>query len=318
MKKMLSIILIITMLMGMSVNVFAVQSDDNIAEIDRIYNSGGMKYFDHIPESLLVEYSKTIDLADMYLEKFYGEGTMLSTDKDFVLDDYCNGILLGLILDLEDESMKNELIDFTVAAAKLYILPQDQKRTAPESPTLESTNKYYQEKELRLNASGYDVNSAVDYAYKWTEEGKTLSNPDYHRYTTDCTNFISQVLHEGGGISQVQGDREADSSWFYDWGLFSRPSYTWSAAHNLYQHLKNHSSNASRVTSTADLNVGDLISFDIHQDGTFHINHTAIITKKTGNSWSDIYLSYHSSDREDYPASNLINAGYVPYGWSID
>ncbi|HHX61651.1 MAG TPA: hypothetical protein GX707_13230 [Epulopiscium sp.] len=62
-----------------------------------------------------------------------------------------------------------------------------------------------------------------------------------------------------------------------------------------------------------------IISFDTNSnDNTFHIGHTVVITKKEGNSWDKIYLTYHSTDREDYPASNLINAGYLPYGWTIN
>ena len=69
-----------------------------------------------------------------------------------------------------------------------------------------------------------------------------------------------------------------------------------------------------------DLKVGDIISFDTDpDDDTFHIGHTAVVTRKDGNSWSDIYLTYHSTDREDIAASVLINDnGYLAYAWSIE
>ena len=169
----------------------------------------------------------------------------------------------------------------------------------------------------QLNAWRYDAEAAVAYAHEWTEEGQKLSNPSYHREDADCTNFASQVLY-AGGIPQVRGPRKEDSSWYYEYTSLSRPSYTWGGANNLYFHLKNHSSYVSRVTETADIEVGDIISFDTDpDDGVFHIDHTAVVTKVNGTRWSDILLTYHSTDREDYPASNLINKGYEPYAWSI-
>lgn len=78
--------------------------------------------------------------------------------------------------------------------------------------------------------------------------------------------------------------------------------------------MRGYSPNIKRVISTADLKVGDIISFDTNpNDDTFHIRHTVVITNKQGNFWNGIYLTYHSIDRKDYPASNLINAGYIPY-----
>lgn len=72
------------------------------------------------------------------------------------------------------------------------------------------------------------------------------------------------------------------------------------------------------MTETADLKVGDIISFDTDSsDNKFHIDYTAIVTAVNGYRWSDILLTYHSTDRVDYPASNLIDAGYAEYAWSI-
>ena len=36
------------------------------------------------------------------------------------------------------------------------------------------------------------------------------------------------------------------------------------------------------------------------------------------NDPSEIYLTYHSNDREDEPLQNLIDEGYAPYAWGID
>lgn len=287
--------------------------DDTLQDILAFYEAENMYYIDEMPACLLQEYSDTIEMADIYLVEFYGKEIMISTSDDFVLDQYCTNIKLGLLLDLSDQAVKTDIMEFTTAAAKIYI-KQNNINRGTEQITEDSSAPYIQP---RLSASNYNATAAVAYAHLWTEEGDELQNPDYHRYDSDCTNFVSQVLY-AGGIPQVSGNRTSSAAWFYDWGLIARPSYTWSGAHNLYEHLRDYSSNVVRITSTVDLKVGDIISFDTEpDDGTFHIGHTAVVTAKTGNSWDQIFLTYHSRDREDYAASNLINLGYLAYAWSV-
>ena len=283
------------------------------------YEAENMNYIDTMPALLQLQYKNEIELADYYLEKLYGDEAMLSTSDDFVLDQYCRGIKLGVFLDVDDAEIVEKIRNFTNAAALLYVRTNDIELTAGrrEEVTRESATGSGSLVRPQLNAWRYDAEAAVAYAHEWTEEGQKLSNPSYHREDADCTNFASQVLY-AGGIPQVRGPRKEDSSWYYEYTSLSRPSYTWGGANNLYFHLKNHSSYVSRVTETADIEVGDIISFDTDpDDGVFHIDHTAVVTKVNGTRWSDILLTYHSTDREDYPASNLINKGYEPYAWSI-
>lgn len=322
MKKLVTFILLIMIIVSMGLNASATPINDVDIDILDFYESENMHYFDYIPAELIKKHKETIELADLYLSKLYGENAMLSTDDNFTLDLYCKGISLGLYLDLEDKDIKADLRSFTNDAAQFYIDHHAISLLSEDvHPTIESTEPYVSDNGSvtpMLDAGKYKVSGAVAYAHKWTEEGKKLTNPNYNRYDSDCTNFISQVLAENG-VAQVQGPRKDDSSWYYEWGLIARPSYTWAGAHNFYMHLRDYSSNIKRVTSTADLKVGNIISFDTNSnDDTFHIGHTVVITKKEGNSWDKIYLTYHSTDRVDYPASNLINAGYLPYGWAIN
>ncbi|HHX61650.1 MAG TPA: hypothetical protein GX707_13225 [Epulopiscium sp.] len=182
------------------------------------YESENMHYFDYIPEDLIKKHQETIKLADLYLNKLYGDNAMLSTDDNFTLDLYCKGILLGLYLDVEDQDIKADLRSFTNDAAQFYINLQAISLSSEDvHPTMESTEPHVSDNASitpMLDAGKYKVSNAVAYARKWTEEGKKLSNPNYNRYDSDCTNFISQVLAENG-VSQVQGSRKDDSSWYY-------------------------------------------------------------------------------------------------------
>ena len=292
----------------------------NVSEdVLAFYDAEHMNYIDKMPMNLQLQYEEEIALADRYLESLYGNDAMLSTSDNFVLDQYCMGIKLGLFLDVDDPDIIEEIRKFTNAAAEIYIKDSEIERTTGLNyeATKESTASTSSHVKPHINASGYNADAAVEYAHKWTEEGKKLCNPDFHRESADCTNFASQVLF-AGGIPQISGKRNETSAWFYKYSLLSRPSYTWGGAHNLYEHLLSYSSSVERVTETADLKVGDIISFDTDSsDNKFHIDHTAIVTAVNGYRWSDILLTYHSTDRVDYPASNLIDAGYAAYAWSI-
>ncbi len=319
-RKILSLVLALATLAGMFITANATSGNssemDGLQEVLAFYEAENLNYIDEMPESLMQEYGDAIALADQYLQELYGDQVMLSDSDDFLLDKYCDKILLGLFLDLDDDNVINEIKKFTDAAAKIYIIPPKEDRS-DERPAVESNESFVTVQPL-LDGKNYDATAAVEYAHEWTEAGKELCNPDFHRENADCTNFVSQVLY-AGGISQVSGSRTSSEAWFYEYGIIARPSYTWSGAQNLYDHLKNHSNNVERVYSTADIEVGDIISFDtVPDDNVFHIGHSAVVTKKTGNAWANIYLTYHSTDREDYPASNLVTkAGYLAYPWSI-
>lgn len=318
MKKLSALLLVGTFVLSMNVSAMAASVSNVDEDIVAFYNAEGMNYITEMPSQLQEKYANTIALADRLLVDYYGNDVMLSTDRDFVLDRYCENIKLGLVLDLTDKAIVDDLKSFTDAAAEMYVKQQSSRRS--EAITEESDTPIDSSAKInpRLSAGNYNATAAVNYARTWTEENKKLCHPDFKRYDADCTNFVSQVLY-AGGIPQISGGRKDAASWFYEWGLVARPSYTWGGAQNLYDHLKNHSTNVSRITTTADIEVGDIISFDTDpNDNTFHIGHSVVVTEKNGNTWDKILVTYHSTDREDYPASKLVkDAGYIPYAWSI-
>lgn len=105
------------------------------ADVLEYYAAQHMRYIDEMPESLQREYADVIALADDYLLMLYGDDTMVSTSEDFVLDLYCIGIKLGLVLDLDDPDIISQLLEFANAAAELYIVKSANARY--EEPTRE-------------------------------------------------------------------------------------------------------------------------------------------------------------------------------------
>jgi hypothetical protein len=116
----------------------------------------------------------------------------------------------------------------------------------------------------------YDRMKAVQYAERWWNE----FNPAYHKFTDDCTNYISQCLHAGG--IPMWGAPNKNKGW---WIRGKSWSYTWTTAHSLYHLLK--AGNAIRtkeVESAKELNLGDILCIDFEGDGRF--DHNLIVTAK--------------------------------------
>ena len=122
---------------------------------------------------------------------------------------------------------------------------------------------------------------AVQYAPDYATN--TSDHDGYHYYSyaadgeenSDCTNFVSQCLREGGYME--------DEEWYFQ--KYYMPS-DWKEA------LKD---------VTGLVRDGDIIGFS--EDGK-KIKHVGIVTRVDNN---DIYYSAHSSERINWRLSNVIN-----------
>ena len=117
----------------------------------------------------------------------------------------------------------------------------------------------------------YDRRKAVQYAEKWWNS----YNPAYRKFENDCTNFVSQCLHQGG--APMRGHPNRGSGW---WMKGQNYSYTWAVANSLRQYLpgSNIGLRAKEVKSPDKLLFGDVICYDFQGDG--RIDHNTIVTGK--------------------------------------
>jgi|GEM_PF-2819738 len=167
---------------------------------------------------------------------------------------------------------------------------------------------------LKKEANGYDRAKAVEYAYKWWNK---RNNEEYGFYSRerggcydcwyDCTNFVSQVI-KNGGIKERVGRYDWYDYWFYN---DDRPALTWSLAHSFYLHMKE-VRKAQNGTRPSNLQVGDIISVDFEGDGS--INHSVVITKIQNGQ---IYATYHSSDNKDKNITDWLRY-YKVYAWKME
>lgn len=117
----------------------------------------------------------------------------------------------------------------------------------------------------------YDRRKAVQYAEKWWN----TYNPSYRKFENDCTNFVSQCLHQGG--APMRGHPNRGSGW---WMKGQNYSYTWAVANSLKQYLPGAKIGlrAKEVKSPETLLYGDIICYDFQGDG--RIDHNTIVTGK--------------------------------------
>jgi hypothetical protein len=125
----------------------------------------------------------------------------------------------------------------------------------------------------------YDRARAAQYADAWWNS----YNPRYIEFAVDCTSYVSQCLFAGGAPMHYTGKR--GTGWWYHGKQNGSEqwSYSWAVAQALHNYL-NHSwvgLQGRAVSSAAELEIGDVISYDWNGDGVYQ--HNTIVTAKDAN-----------------------------------
>lgn len=115
----------------------------------------------------------------------------------------------------------------------------------------------------------YNRLKAVQYAERWWND----YNPAYKKFEVDCTNYISQCLHQGG--APMRGYPNRSNGW---WMQNDNWSFSWSVANAMRWHIPGSKLGlrGREVNSAEKLKLGDVICYDFQGDGRF--DHTTIVT----------------------------------------
>lgn len=153
----------------------------------------------------------------------------------------------------------------------------------------------------------YDRDGVIEYAQTWCNS----HNPDYPFYdgtggNTDCANFVSQCMHEGGGVPMKDTAHTSGGYdvWYY-YGSGNRSS-SWTGAQSLRLFVKYNEVGYPRMpysflsnSEVGELEKGDLV-FALNDDGTNKSNrtagHVAVVSRVSGSS---IYVYAHSEPKDD-------------------
>lgn len=140
--------------------------------------------------------------------------------------------------------------------------------------------------ERKSNLGMPNLTGAINYAKKYAEKPNSL-----YRYFTngDCTNFISQILNNGG-VAQVTSSSKY-SGWWYKTG--SNYSYSWTVADTFSRYMGRVKYNVSWNTFRSKLVKGSFIGKDNTGDGD--VNHMAFITA-VSNDKKQVQIAQHTTN----------------------
>lgn len=302
-------------------------------KLTEFYEAQFKHFYNLIPADIMQKHAATIAKIDQKIEDENIIGAITSKTSQFDLDYYGHIISIGILpyvdksdpFSIELQELVNDINKYTTDYQRLKEFNKAKFGDKMPAPTMFGKNVTTDNVRISLNGSGYNVTNAVSYARNWTQNGTELRNQNYSYYNglNDCTNFVSQVLHDSGAgtISYIRNDNwgwdyDDPDNWYYINGFLDPPSWTWGGAHNQYVHLNSWSSNVRRLYYWSDVRLGDVVMWDTTPgDGVFNIGHNSVVTKIQNGT---IYLTYHSVDKEDEPISTFFNYGYLGYAWAIN
>lgn|GEM_PF-3304717 len=140
------------------------------------------------------------------------------------------------------------------------------------------------------SAYSYDGLGAVHYAHLYACNGVDCHNSQYLYLGSDCANFVSQSIHDGGGLTYMRGVSSV-LDWYYDTTTaldrtgYSQNVYSgsqsWVSVSALYDQLRFTSRLSSIANPTMSLkysgaNSGDIYMYDWGKDEGF--SHVALAT----------------------------------------
>lgn len=164
-------------------------------------------------------------------------------------------------------------------------------------------------------SSSYNRTAAVNYAKKWAKQ----RNSSFNTYTSDCTNFASQVLNAGGismrKPSTIPSGTNSTTKYWYSrkrtvasqGGVYSKfdVSTSWINVSGFYSYTSNHGARIISCSSKNSLQntarIGDIVQLQ-NSSGTWY--HTIIIT---GGSKGNYTYCGHTTNRLNYPVSSIGN-----------
>ena len=164
------------------------------------------------------------------------------------------------------------------------------------------------------NASSYyNRSGAVNYAHQYAYNYNTAYY-DFGGVGGDCTNFVSQAIHEGGGISEEVAYGPYGSPGSPGWYYNSSGDYaaSWTDVQSLYDFIttsaywKNEGPKGFNAGSVWGVRTGDVIQYKWHGDNYW--GHSVIIVTWNSNSYPIATVASHDTDHDYYPYN------YFSYG----
>lgn len=193
--------------------------------------------------------------------------------------------MLEFIDIFENKYQNDEISDKVTLASKLRGNDKDDIKNEISLLTPNYNEKISQVRRTE-NLGMPNLNAAINYAKKYA----TSPNPLYTYFSNaDCTNFVSQILNNGG-VGQVVYSSKS-SGWWYK--TKSNYSYSWTVANTFSKYMGRTRYNVSWNTFKGKLKKGSFIGKDNTDDGD--VNHMAFITDVSSDK-SQVQIAQHTTN----------------------
>jgi len=184
---------------------------------------------------------------------------------------------------LEQEDEQYRTITMRAMDGRWYVdsdwmIEEEDQDSEVYSDNLRAYEEFLGEPPEAISKKGsYNRAKVKRYAELWWNQ----HNPYYPKFDVDCTNFVSQCIHEGGVSQEVTKQRNIG------WWVVGKEnwSFSWSVAHSLMNYLLGANTRlpakAELKTSADQLLIGDVVCYD--WDGSGKFQHNAIVVAKDPN-----------------------------------
>jgi hypothetical protein len=154
----------------------------------------------------------------------------------------------------------------------------------------------------------YNSSGAVAYANHWAN----ARNLAYYNFSpNDCTNFVSQAMHDSTGAG-IAYDTTPTYKWFFNTYPYPGYSYSWTGVPDFYVYMTNPDPSGDwtgpyGTGTTSDCNsgiaAGDIVQIATVYNGPY--DHAGMLVHiGTSCGYTGTTLDAHDNDRLNYPLSN--------------
>ncbi|SCW38139.1 Putative amidase domain-containing protein [Lachnospiraceae bacterium C10] len=273
--------------------IINIRSNKVVQEVGRIYN------LDEISTDNWLEY---YDAMFDYMESPICPDWLNEGNKDFRV--------LSNFFDIYENKEKNdEIISATSVFRKsknalnidyLMLLPYDSF-----NQVISNSKTEINKESLKTSVLGFDVNRGIAYA---TAHATSPNTTDYKKFSSDCTNFVSQIL-ENGGVSQIKYNDENKGWWHVKksgfFGDKHEHSISWIRADTFAKYMGVTYTTTSNVNFSNNIQVGDFIAKDTGNDGDW--NHMGFVTDRHSyktNGYYDYKVAQHTTNYHRWASSD--------------
>ena len=277
-----------------------------------------MKNIKSMLSELLSLMEETYDLGELsestwqtyaeYLYKIRGELNDLELTDSTKDDLFTDTVTLEAFFDIyENDSVNDEILQLAEKNRATALSSEETERLILSLPYTSPLVKSYNRFNSSIRSiSGFNVSRGVTYAETYAES----PNPFYYYFSSDCTNFASQIL-EAGGVKQT-------STWWHTTnGQTHNHSRAWTVANDFGNYWGASYETIDFNNLSSRVRKGDFIAYDAGNDGSWgHIAFVTATGNKTSSGYTDFKVAQHSSDYHEWvssPDNGWEHLGYIPY-----